>query len=346
MRTETLHTSCLVLLALLLIVGCTNSCVLETPTITANTATATVHITQMMTPTASKTPRVEKSAATLTPSPTLIPMSTHSFNLMPTLSPERSKEVFLHVLNTNGGCDFPCLWGITPGKTDIDALHQFEYQFGHVENTNDFSTTSSWGDNSSSLYFQIVEDTLGETFGFIHKGAPEIDYLLLQVDVAHKLGFSKYLKSEYYEMPVILSRYGEPTQVLIGPWPDDPDRPKQWLPFDVVLFYQDQGFLIEYVLERQKDADFFVGCPNQMVGLRVVTWDQNHRRSIEDVVNQKTDFWGINGDNLTTFFLSTVDSMNVTIHDFTETYKAQKNQVCIKAPRIKWSYSYMKTVVP
>ncbi|MDR3573717.1 MAG: hypothetical protein P4L50_07640 [Anaerolineaceae bacterium] len=346
MRTKNLHKSCLVLLALLVIVGCTNPSVLETPATTAITMTAKVQITQVIAPTSFKTPKVEKSTVTITPSTTPVPMSTTSFTPIPTLSPERSKEVFLQISNTNGGCDFPCLWGITPEKTKIDALHQFEYQFGNVENPKDFSTSLLWGNDNSDLYFQIVKNTLGETFDFMHKGSPGIDYLLLEVNIAHKLGLNKFLKSDYYEMPMILSRYGDPTQVLLGPWPDDPDRPQQWLPFDIDLFYQNQGFFIEYVLERQKDAVFFVGCPDQIVGLRVITWDPNQSRSIDDIVGQKTDFYGIDKANINSFFLSSEDSININVHNFYEMYKGQKNQPCIKAPRIKWSYGYMKTLTP
>jgi hypothetical protein len=275
--------------------------------------------------------------------------STTSIGLLtplPTLPPESSKKYLLQLLSTNGNCELPCLWGIFPGRTEIGTLKQFESQFGDVDNPKGYSTNLMWNEDSSTLFFQTVEDTLGRTIIFEHRGMPEINYLLLQINIDHDRGLDKFLQFSNYELSAILSQYGEPTQILLGPWPDDPDRPNQWLPFNLVLFYPGEGFLIEYVLDRQEDAGYFIGCPSRIVGLNVVAWNPNNTRTIDDVVKQKTDMWGINGINLHTFFLSTLDSTNITVHDFYETYKAQKNQTCIKAPRIKWPYGYMTTITP
>jgi hypothetical protein len=55
---------------------------------------------------------------TLTPSPTYTPIPSATPTLIPTLSVKDAQIKLLGLLATNGGCRLPCLWGITPGKSN------------------------------------------------------------------------------------------------------------------------------------------------------------------------------------------------------------------------------------
>ena len=44
-------------------------------------------------------------------------IATLSFLPLPTLNPEEEQATILTLLKSNNGCDLPCWWGITPGKT-------------------------------------------------------------------------------------------------------------------------------------------------------------------------------------------------------------------------------------
>jgi hypothetical protein len=51
------------------------------------------------------------------PTPTWAPL--------PTLPPDEANALLLDLVETNGGCQFPCWWGITPGETDWLTAAQF-----------------------------------------------------------------------------------------------------------------------------------------------------------------------------------------------------------------------------
>lgn len=346
MKKERIDMKHLLLFFIILNVCCAPSPPPELPSITTGVPVTSISNTLSPTGTFTQTSQQIDETTTISLStPVLTQTSTSVLPPVSTLPPEKSKEYLLQLLNNNGECKLPCFWGMIPGKTETDSLRQFEAKFGDVEQQ-DFASSFLWNEKSSSLYIQIVENALGTTFFLEHRGTPVIDYLYFHTQRAYELGSNEFLKLGEYELSTILARYGEPTQIMLGPWPIEPARPNQWLPFDLVLFYQDQGFLIEYVLDRQVDANFFIGCPQRVVGLNVVTWDPNITRSIDDVVRQKTDLWGVSRNNLRSYFLTIRDAMGLTVQDFYEDYKTQQDMVCLKAPRIKWPYGDMKTATP
>lgn len=48
------------------------------------------------------------------------PEVTPTLELKPTLSANESKEEIRNLIKTNGNCNLPCFWGISPGETKID----------------------------------------------------------------------------------------------------------------------------------------------------------------------------------------------------------------------------------
>jgi len=54
---------------------------------------------------------------------TSTPIYTHT--PLPTLSSEDAMDFVKEMIKTNGGCEFPCWWGITPGKTSWNETRHF-----------------------------------------------------------------------------------------------------------------------------------------------------------------------------------------------------------------------------
>jgi hypothetical protein len=52
--------------------------------------------------------------------PTIRPILTSTMTALPTLSPDKANEYVLQMLETNGNCEFPCWWGISPGVSSWD----------------------------------------------------------------------------------------------------------------------------------------------------------------------------------------------------------------------------------
>ena len=102
-----IHHWLLIILLGLLIQGCVLPGMTQiTPTPTPVETTIIPAATNTITPVPSPSP-------TQTSMPDMIPSSTPS----PTDIPERVTEFVLEMLETNGDCDSPCIWGITPGET-------------------------------------------------------------------------------------------------------------------------------------------------------------------------------------------------------------------------------------
>ena len=113
-------------LALLFVVLVSASCASPIPTPPATTpvvvvasSTATVLPTQIPASPTSTTTRTPTSTQTRLPRPTATsqPTKTATPTKYPTLDSQGRLNFVLQELKTNGGCQLPCWWGITPGKT-------------------------------------------------------------------------------------------------------------------------------------------------------------------------------------------------------------------------------------
>ena len=160
-----------------------------------------------------------------TPKPTRnansTPIPTFTLTPEPTLEPEKSLEFLTDLLQTNGACEFPCVWGITPGLSDVETVRHLGLILGKVS-TENFEIASHWEQKGSYINFIIYKRPLETTFSFEHIGDP-IDYLLLSA--LERLGqqndLLKYVLG-YYQLSNVLTFYGKPFEVFIGPWWRDP----------------------------------------------------------------------------------------------------------------------------
>jgi hypothetical protein len=135
------------LLCLSVLTGCVKSTGVEvTPTPTATSVAATqIQPTVTNTPKATSTPislatlLTPMATATASPTYTVVPPTeTPTITPAPTLSVEQEDILLSELMASNGGCELPCWWGITPGMTDVQtardmfASHGITWREGDV----------------------------------------------------------------------------------------------------------------------------------------------------------------------------------------------------------------------
>jgi len=174
---------------------------------------------------------------------------TSSLTPLPTIPFDEISHEFEELLVTNGGCHLPCFWGITPGKTTIAELFQFTKQF-------------------TMLGFEMVD---------IGEGAYIFRYLTSQNSNSPRVvqfftygenirGIDLIAETAQYNFPLskILSDYGVPDQVFIGP------EVVHALPMKVV--YEYKRILGSYYL-YQDNNDKSLYCYNPHgTSQEIITW--------------------------------------------------------------------------
>lgn len=80
------------------------------------------------------TPKITDSSLPLTPTKSISP--TPIITLTPLEPVDNPEEYIKMLIETNGGCDLPCWWGIVPGETDWETAKQFLATFANeiIEN--------------------------------------------------------------------------------------------------------------------------------------------------------------------------------------------------------------------
>jgi hypothetical protein len=207
------------------------------------------------------------TAQTRTSSPTQVVTNisaarpTHTPIFVPTLALEKQQE-FYEFLTQNGGCELPCLWGITPGETSIhDALETVRrfvvnpkfaiYQVQGVEPRNAYShhvgvTSPVYIMNSLNIDSKDQSTVRGLKISTFSTGKDS--YLLLKKEYFEK-----------YSLLHIFERFGVPDAIYIDP-PVAPDIQEV---YSLYVFYEAQKIYIDYygVSEEVEDGIYEI-CPN------------------------------------------------------------------------------------
>lgn len=310
--------------------------------------------TFMPIPTATGTLQTITPSHTVAPStPTLTPLPTPSLTttqkpLTPTaqavLSADEAKSLILDLLQSNGNCRLPCLWGITPGDQATEALGPFFDRFSEgstisgdvalrFDDFNDvggvhLSYIEGQLDVDLDLSYYMAGDKVGQLVLFTHatKTAPA------EGEVFGDSTFNQLV--QYYALPHILSEHGRPTQVLIAPFPDDPDYPSpEWIPFSVVLYYADKGILIQYLSPRETRGDQYIGCPHK-AHVYVTVWDPQRKPALSEIVT-KLSGRGINELNVD-YFKPIEEATSINLDGFVEEFKDMQTLTCLETRISLW----------
>ena len=304
-----------------------------TSTQTRNSATATPPPSSTPTATVEAPPTPTPARREVTPAPTLTPT--------PTLSAGKAKSLILDLLRDNGACRLPCFWGLPP-TASANMVRSFIAHLGNII-LEDFQSRKI-GDNSE--FILISQGHSSVSIGierYLSGGSLEqsiIDFESYQEPesqpedgrIAYGDPYFRWML-HYYLLPQILSNYGKPDQVLLAPilydapWLVDDD-------IDLVLLYQDEGFLVEYILLKHEEGEDFSGCPSEIGFILIVTQAPKQDLSLADFVKHKS--LGITDLDLDIdYYLPIEEATSLTIDEFYETFKVPNNP-CLKIPRTLW----------
>lgn len=277
----------------------------------------------------SPTPRPPTHTPTLPSSPALTPTCTATPSTVtshPTLTVKEEQAFVKEMLVTNGDCELPCWWGITPRQTTWQevkerlglyygpgisrpgGIHLYEVNYGdliypspppygyhvHIEFTVQNGKVRSIGVGCS-----IVRDTTPERF--------PIDWYR-------------------YSLDQVLTRHGAPSQIMLEFWPNPPGP---YYPYSLFVFYDQLGILIRYGGSAIPGEPFRM-CPELVEIEHLNLWLQSPGEgpALLELAN-------LDRAELAQL-LTLEEATGMDIQTFYETFKKAGAAVCLESPAAVW----------
>jgi hypothetical protein len=254
---------------------------------------------------------------TPTPSPTPVP----------TITAEEEYVLVSEMLRDNGGCRLPCWWGFIPGEIPWETTEIFFASLG--------KEMHAWSDDGIQHYtvsFDIPDHHFhGQSY---HEKGDMLDRIGIHaVPPVGEDGYYAYGNPQFaedwkaYMLPQMLEVYGPPEQMFIGL------GGAAWLPFDLLLFYPEQGFLVQYSgSAEQGEGGMYRACPHQ-VEVVLYLWAPGRYLSLDGAP-------GIGGYTYAQDEMSGLHSLEeatgIGIEQFHQTYVQPDNQPCLETPVDIW----------
>lgn len=237
----------------------------------------------------------------------------------PTLTIDESKKIVRDLLKNNAGCQLPCWWGITPGKTAWSEARQIlETVSRHI---------GVAGQASDEIFSVSVQALLPYPYNF----ATYMEHLY-----SVKNGIVDYIRiynfdlAPNYFLPNFLEAYGQPDEIWIRTFPKEEMGIQHFI---IDVFYQ--GILIEYS----------TGEPMKEVGGKLQNcW-------ITEMNSPFLHLWSPETQNLSfqeaKKFIDTrglpepkplLEATGMDVKTFYETFKNPDTNVCLETPKRMWEY--------
>jgi len=284
-------------------------------------------------------PETPSATPTLTNTPTVT---------IPTPSVEESKGIALNLLENNGDCRLPCIWGLTPGITTTVERQNILASYGEFSEPDFSMSGSDASKNPGGFGIAVTKDNVRISIGLSYYETENLVEVLslvadTQQDNEYVFGDSSSLDlTEYYNLPQLLSNYGLPSDVLVVAWPHDPFLKADYEPFSLVVIYSNLGIMAEYISPTQwigemvelPTPDLWVGesargCPNQSY-LTLRTWDVKKNIPIREIASIAAGE-GIDA-NAYDYFVPIQKATSMSLNDFYNTFKEPNNNQCIEVP--------------
>ena len=271
------------------------------------TVTSSPTYTLSTTPSRTLTPILPASTqvsptATPTPFPLDTPIPTDTMPPLPTLLPEAAQNLTLELMMTNGGCELPCWWGLTPGETlRSDAFHflqtfisfiPYEAKSGNQLGYSFRYQLPGRDENNSNLSFWTSEGIISQ----IHVG---------------KTGME--LK---YQLDRLLDTLGKPEEIYFQHfWLGEVGK----LELHLFLFFHTKGVLAYYLVPTEVTEAIYRSC-FEGVGPELTLWTPNNE--VETAVD-------ILGERNLEELLS-IEEAGMTHESFYETFIDLENHPCLE----------------
>jgi hypothetical protein len=233
--------------------------IVQEPTVEIQ-ATSSLTPTPAITPTATWTPP---------PTPTLTPTSAPTWTPDATLSPQKARALVKDLLANNGGCQFPCWWGMIPGRTDWNTAKHFLDTFvKKIEVFQDYQKIKV--DFPVHIIVYIIRYETGD--------GVEDNFT---VDVENGMIFAFMVSG--FRVQQLLTNYGPPDEVYIHaePYHSDGSPPT----FTLAVYYGQKYFWTEYEFEGKIVGNTIQGCLQSVYPLRTRLGSPNKDWTVKDMMD-------------------------------------------------------------
>ena len=256
----------------------------------------------------------------------------------PTLSVEDARQRLLELLVTNGNCQLPCLWGITPGESKSVQARSILMPLISVAEIADFEATGA--DDINPLYVDgdlrlntliaysygsdgVIQGINFQTREEEKTNSPDGNWVLTPLYDSSIFG----KRVEYYSLAHVLTEQGMPDEVMIE-FSGKSGYPTVAGGLEIALLYPDQGIWVNYETTMYNQGNIKKGCPaNAHIEMELYP-PENPERFYSNL--EMTD-WSVikNG------YLSLKEAASMSIEEFYETFRAPTDQ-CIETPANIW----------
>ncbi|MEW5827944.1 MAG: hypothetical protein AB1846_03570, partial [Chloroflexota bacterium] len=279
-----------------------------------------------------------------------------------------ARLVLAQFVQQNGGCDLPCILGLSPVTSNGASIVAFSRYFQeHSTPIENLVVERDLYENIVGERVEIYSDGPqlnggGANLTFwkdrtrvqITIGAYYLDNIIDHIEFSASVYVHSFEGTQekvaippshpdfdelvgQFSLSKILLKYGKPSEIWILPHPEYlPDHPytNSAYPFDFVLIYPNNGFAIEYIARVTERGDYLVGCPNTSY-IYLASWNPEKKKSFE---NMATYFRGTDslGPSNHSSFQPIQDVTSVSVDDFYEHYKNPNFTECVETPRKLW----------
>jgi hypothetical protein len=279
--------------------------------------------------------QVSKAGAISTPIPTQV------ITPVPTLSEESTNQFILNRFADNGGCKFPCWWGITPGISKSSDAYSMLSQLSLASVSIGLSPTE--GDISLNYPAKEVRIRFSiDYFPDTKQNSLQTIYISTQAlqMIGNDSWKAAYDSKEYkdllqkYTLPSILSEYGKPSKIWLGAFviPFGAEGPTPKSVSRVTLLYPERGLFIRYTNEFERNGNKAFFCPNQSF---VDVWllPPQAKNLYQEILSSFSIDW--EGSPTKVGVMPLEDASQMTIENFYQTYK-NPTEKCIQTPEGIW----------
>ena len=333
---------CAFIVLLILIVGCArkaNPTAIQTA-VPPQATNSFIDTSTSVSPSTATTPTL--LVKTVIPS-TILPPTPINTLTTPTLLPlDLARTRLLDLLANNGGCLLSCLWGITPGASTYVDAENILAPLANIADPIFMHLSSSPG----SINLNYVEDDaeIDTNVSYLYGNDGIITDMEFQVrymkrPVAPGDGYQDIFDSKTFDerahaymLPQVLNELGIPAAVLIQTSP----VPVEFTGgFRIILFYPEQGLLINYETKMQIVGDKVRGCP---IGMHVelVLTPPGHPDTYSKFLDQTkwASLWPPSeSDNL--FWKPIEIATSMSLDQFYKIFSKDTN-MCIETPASIW----------
>lgn len=271
---------------------------------------------------------------TLTPGPTFTLTPSRTLTVISTLAVEDARLRLLDLLDNNGDCRLPCLWGITPGESMYQDAKEILMPLSSISDFTAFSDgvgniMPNYPEGDLNIYINIdflTNDDIVSGIAFEGRALKE-----RKEDQGSDSIFDSHIFGErlnLYMLPHILAVYGHPSSVLLSTLAELPDQRYGQGHFKVLLLYPDQGILVHYTTEMSIVGENVVGCLAN-AHVKIALGPSGDSESFYELLAPT------NWPNLINNYLPLEHVTSMTIDDFYQTFR-QPVDICLETPANLW----------